>query len=418
MEKISISLDEELLREIERIQRDTGQQTDDVIAMGMKVYIKNYGKFPSRENTSVISETIYQQIPSNVEFDHTIPDHMLVKEKLVMAQSHNDHSYITKGLVAMMQNKIFPVILVIDELKTIQEDVDKNDWINLDWFKERALIRAEKFSGELKGRFAEKFQTGLPTNAYKLERSMKRGWSSQRRENEKTEKRQKGRKRFTTNFIAKVDFSKSKETERLYGAPGTWKLIEVKISKGSGRAGAEWVRLTERGKIFTKMFKIPHVAMINSGTGVIFTKDNVQWLIKTIFVEYPLEYKAMKMMLDNPKFGDSNKKGSEVLAEEFYKLQKEYLQDEMKKELSAEHDSQTRQQIEDGYKKAIEGLAGMNLSTKTRKGGKKKFVEYEIPKSRANAVMNRLQEMGLFVLKDRLFYERTELGKDVIEMGC
>jgi hypothetical protein len=401
-----IYVEERIFRIIRQLEERTGQSTSDVITKAISEYVKNLTEslmdgLPEQNGT--------QQIPSNAEREsNTIPNKMLEDEEIVLAESHNDHSYITKGLVHMMQNKIFPVILVIDELKKIQNSADKNDWISLDWFKERAVKRATDFAQQLQGRSVESFQTGLPPNENKIGRSMKPGWSQQRRRDERGELIRNGQKRFITNFVGEVYSLKSVERDTLQGAPGAWGLIEVKISKSAGPTGAEWVRLTEKGKEFTKMFVLPTV-QLNFKSEDLFTIKNVQWLIKRIFDAYPLEHRAMMMMLKNVKFGDSNKeeKGSEVLAKEFYKLQKKYLEELMENEKDLEK--------KDDYKKAIEGLKGKNVFTKTKKGRKEKFVEYYIPKMRANAVMNRLQEMGLFVLKDRLFYERTEFGKNVLE---
>ena len=100
----------------------------------------------------------------------------------------------------------------------------------------------------------------------------------------------------------------------------------------------------------------------------------------------------MIMMLEKGEFGgkkdEERKLGSDDLKLEFYKIQKKFLEDE---------DVQKNDRREVDWRKEIE---------KIEKNDKL------ISKNRANGVMNKMQEMGLFTLENRKIYKITSFGLD------
>ena len=384
-----IELDDDITMLIEELKDRTGQDTGQVITQAVKSYVKSF------ETLRVSPKELISKITDTIE--ELIGNHMLKDIKALPSQTHEDHSYITKGVIHLMQNKIFPVVFVINKLRAKSSGGENKDWVNFDAFKnsvyENAKTHAEKLGGQNK-----KFQTGLPITKINIGRKLRPGWSAAKRAMETEKLSHQSKNRFIVNFVGEVNHSKN----WVEGAPAAWGLIEVKILQGGERSGSEWARLTELGKEFGDVFnqKDP------------FTLKSITWLFENIFKKFPLEYEAMLMMLKDDHIGEMDnpeKRGTKVLAKNFYKIQEKYLTNLMNMQKNANKRAE--------YLKAINGLKGKETQRKTTdKGIVTKFEKYYVPKVRANAVMTRLQETGLFqISSDGTVYNRTMLGKDVFK---
>lgn len=383
-----IELDDEITRLIQELKDRTGQDTSQVLTQAVKSYVKSFEtlRMPSNEIISEIADTIEQ----------IIGDHMMKDIKAIPSQTHEDHSYITKGLIHMMQNKIFPVVFVINKLRAQSSAKKNKEWMNFDAFKNLVYKNAKDHAEKLSGTMNKKFQTGLPITEINIGRKLKPGWTTVKRSQETEKLSNQSKNRFITNFVGEVNHSKN----WMDGAPASWGLIEVKILQSGERSGSEWVRLTELGKEFGDVFDLKYP----------FTLTSITWLFENIFKKFPLEYEAMLIMLKDDQIGNKHEqRGTRVLAESFYKIQVKYLTKLM--------NTQELNSKKAEYQKAIDGLKGKEtLIKKKGEPTRIKFEKYYVPKMRANAVMTRLQEMGLFQINSEgTVYNRTELGKKVFK---
>ena len=234
-----IELDDDITMLIEELKDRTGQDTGQVITQAVKSYVKSF------ETLRVSPKELISKITDTIE--ELIGNHMLKDIKALPSQTHEDHSYITKGVIHLMQNKIFPVVFVINKLRAKSSGGENKDWVNFDAFKnsvyENAKTHAEKLGGQNK-----KFQTGLPITKINIGRKLRPGWSAAKRAMETEKLSHQSKNRFIVNFVGEVNHSKN----WVEGAPAAWGLIEVKILQGGERSGSEWARLTELGKEFGK----------------------------------------------------------------------------------------------------------------------------------------------------------------------
>lgn len=386
-----ISLSQENFKLLEKLKQEMGLNESQIISMALeKLVVSN---FVGNESTVSVNTNAphYRQLEESMPKDELDPGY-----KIAIPKENNEHSLMVKGLIPMLQNKIFPVVFVVSTLDELCSSQNKQ-WINLDFFRDFMGKKAVNLVQILDATPNSNLQTGFPSSENKIERGLKRGWSKSRKEDERSLERKKTMNRFLDSFVGNIEHFMKKTKPTLIGAPGEWGLIEGAIEPD----GSEWIRLTQKGRemprtvggvagvsVLRKLLELEPEVMqkfhYNSGA--------ITWLFRNVFQKFPLEYDAMIMMLEKGEFGgkkdEERKLGSDDLKLEFYKIQKKFLEDE---------DVQKNDRREVDWGKEIE---------KIEKNDKL------ISKNRANGVMNKMQEMGLFTLENRKIYKITSFGLD------
>jgi hypothetical protein len=333
-----------------------------------------------------LDEVLNNSLSSDVIALSSFKDNLDVEAKGATPQTHRDRSNMTRGLINMMHNKIFPAVFLTYSLDFCLKANEKT-WISLDSFKDFAYRNAQIFLNILpEGSPNSDLKKGFQATENRLKRKLKPSWSKSRKAEELDIARKESKSRFLSNFVGYY-----RDSVNLYaGVFGEWELAELKVEKD----GKEWIRLGRNGREAAKKFK--NLGRHDFQTVKFdFTPAQVGWFLDNILGSFPLEEKAVRMMLAEGRFGTEGMRGTEVLTEKFYELQKAYL----KKEAPGETEF-------------IESLRGKMV--KDKKTEQEKY-NYVIPKNRAISTMSKLQELGLFSSWNGI-YEITGPGKEVLEL--
>ena len=248
---------------------------------------------------------------------------------------------------------------------------------------------------------------GFPKNLefYQKSRStsrMRKSWPKKKKKAEADLMVRRSIDRFGWNFIANNSYE-------VQGACAEWGFLEITYERGES-----YIRLNDLGRKFVSFendviknmvkFTVGEqeggTDLLNNSSGLDtlpndwittainfdFSEKEVEFLMKNVFRKYPLEVDAMKMMLGIGSFGNEEVSGAEILKNEFWKLQEDYLKETEPKML----EEQMAKKIEE------------NIFLR-----KDKFN----PKTRALSVMSRLREMGLFKKDGKTIYNITERGR-------
>ena len=382
---------------LNRLQTETGFHKSEIIEKALE-------KFVISRYTEDIDNKLENRpdapVSSNTRFENSIPKNKLESGyKRAIPKQNDEHSIMVKGLIPMLQNKIFPVIFVIGTLKDITND--EKPWISLDYFREYVGERAKQLVQRLDATPNVDLQVGFPASENKIERALKKSWSGSRKNEERIERRKQTMMRFLNTFVGTIEEDRKLDRHVLEGAPGEWGMIDGGVESD----GKEWIKLTQKGKEMAGYYDGPETALrklLNLEPEITqrfhYNTAGIEQLFENIFKNFPLEYEAMIMMLKKGEFGgkimpklEKEQAGSDELKMEFYKVQKKYLQNKsVQKESNKEID----------WNNHIEKL---------------EEDDYLIPKIRSNAVMNKLKELGLFVLENRKVYKITDFGKDFLQ---
>lgn len=381
---------------LERLQTEMGFQKSEIIEKALEKFV--ISRFAGDIDKSSINESPGY---SDTRYENSIPKNKLESGyKRAIPKENDEYSVMVKGLIPMLQNKIFPVTFVVSTLKDITND--EKPWISLDYFREYVGERARQLVQKLDATPNVDLQIGFPASENKIERGLKKSWNSARKNEERVGQRKKTMTRFLNTFVGTIEEDRKLDRYVLDGAPGEWGMIDGGIESD----GKEWIKLTQKGKECAELLDHgPETTLrklLNLESEITqrfhYNTNGIKWLFDNVFKKFPLEYEAMIMMLKKGEFGgkiipklEKEQAGSDELKREFYKVQKKYLQNKsVQKESNKEID----------WNKHIERL---------------EEDDYLIPKNRSNAVMNKLKELDLFVLENRKIYKITDFGKDFLQ---
>lgn len=398
-----IEIDEESAEILQQLAAKSGKTDQELIVKAIHQLVLSHlrGTSTTKVNQNIqqevakviISDKVESEIRSKAELENSKP---------AKAYDHNSHSFMTKGVMHLMHNKIFPVVYVICYLDQIIKS-EKKKWVEIDSFKKNLTQKTINLSEKLeKSITLVKLSLGFPKSEERIERSIKRGWSNARKAEERRRMKDDSVKRFLDNYVGSVyeEGKYDNKVQTFDGAPAECGLIEARVESD----GSEWITLTEAGQkladhefqFVKSLIKSPDYA----NEVFKYSKEEVVWIFKNIFSRFPIEEAAMKAMLKREKFGDHDPNyESDLVKKENGSPKKGRISgaDEFKMLF---HEHQYRFLKEAGN---IENL------------DKLKENDYLIPKNRATATMSRLKELGLFEKpgNKKDLFTITQLGDEV-----
>jgi len=204
------------------------------------------------------------------------------------------------GLIWIFQNRFFPIKLIVFELARQISEGD-SQWVDLESFKDHISDFAIPVGETLQHISIENndlnLTVGFPVSKEKLlqrhgKRSLKKIKRKQDKEDWLIARYNSGRKRFSDQFVGKL--GKKNNTKVFTGA--CFEMGLVLISEDY-----EKISLSSNGRIFASLpnpvIDIIQSEKIQTTVKNVFSKDEVEFILKNIIPNFPLEEKVIQSIM-------------------------------------------------------------------------------------------------------------------------